>query len=296
MQNNIVQPCWECFDFEAAATHEIGHLLGLGHPDLAGLEVRSGFGGGSSAAGSAAGSGASNVYTAFFATPSAGAASRYPNASTSLTLWDTVTAGLPPDATINRATGQRQSIMDSFTAHNPHVCLSADDVEGLNTLYPVSSGAVVDPLCLKSPLYIGFIRMVVYVAAPFTLALLLSILVHACSHTADEERIKATQKELVQAKVAMRLMRTSQMGQSAQRLALTSGTAREGARGGAGEPGSESGVDPGQASASPSTGLVGAVGRLSASNAQRAAASSQPARPAATRTKRGGVEMYETVM
>ena len=27
--------CWGCYDFEAAVAHEVGHLLGFGHPDLA---------------------------------------------------------------------------------------------------------------------------------------------------------------------------------------------------------------------------------------------------------------------
>ena len=29
----IFLPCWECYDFEAAVAHEVGHVLGFGHPD-----------------------------------------------------------------------------------------------------------------------------------------------------------------------------------------------------------------------------------------------------------------------
>lgn len=34
-----LRTCWKCYDFEAVAAHEIGHLLGLGQPDLLPSEV-----------------------------------------------------------------------------------------------------------------------------------------------------------------------------------------------------------------------------------------------------------------
>ena len=84
-----------------------------------------------------------------------------------------------------------------------------DDLEGLNTLYPVSSGAIVTPKCFKSPLYLGFIRMVVYVVGPGCLALLLSILLHTCIQSQDEARMKEKEKELQAARVTNLWVRAS---------------------------------------------------------------------------------------
>ena len=39
----IFEPCFDCYDFEGAAVHEIGHVLGLGHPNTAREEVDASF-------------------------------------------------------------------------------------------------------------------------------------------------------------------------------------------------------------------------------------------------------------
>ena len=36
MQRQVVNPCWNCIDFEYAAVHEVGHILGLHHPNSIG--------------------------------------------------------------------------------------------------------------------------------------------------------------------------------------------------------------------------------------------------------------------
>ena len=31
--DQIFLPCWDCYDFEAAIAHEVGHVLGFDHPE-----------------------------------------------------------------------------------------------------------------------------------------------------------------------------------------------------------------------------------------------------------------------
>lgn len=196
MQNNIVQPCWECFDFEAAAVHEIGHILGLNHPDAIAPSTKSD--------GTTYPEG-SNVYSNLTAAndgmvaydnmshipygrtisdPALTADERY---NACLNPWKYVTNGTYPDADdISEDTGVRMSIMYSLTEHNPQVCLTSDDIEGIYTVYPVCDGhgSAVSTSgtlhCYKTSMYIGVVRVLVYILLPIGVLLTLQILGLSC--------------------------------------------------------------------------------------------------------------------
>ena len=127
----IILPCWDCYDFEAATLHEIGHFLGLGHPDNIPDNMRADL------AWVAAQGVAENVYQADLA------AGLGMNATNCRSLWNRVYPGVPAGAAIEsneRGYPVRNAIMEAFTQHNPQPCLLPDDVEGIATLYPDCSG------------------------------------------------------------------------------------------------------------------------------------------------------------
>ena len=74
----IFRSCWQCYDFEGATAHHIGHLLGLGNPNEVSEQV--------------------NSYHAGFASGSAPSV----NASTCQgDLWADVRPGVPPGAAVD---------------------------------------------------------------------------------------------------------------------------------------------------------------------------------------------------
>lgn len=153
--------CWGCYDFEAAVAHEVGHLLGFGHPDLAPWEHLPEY--------PAEGA---NVYHA-------GLAAGAPLTNTSydcLSPWAAVTNGVPEGVAVDSWTKLRPSIMEAFTRHNPRSCLTSDDLEGLNVMYPDCSGVALEPICTKPSLNLGWLRMCLYLVVPFFIAVLASAL------------------------------------------------------------------------------------------------------------------------
>jgi len=176
-------PCWDCFDFEGAATHEVGHVLGLSHPDTAADEVclnENGRtycnpkGGQNSFATSLNGLTQSGNYKPVRM-----------NRTTCELPWSTVQEFPEPDEaraygwSLDSTTGVRDTIMEAFTQHNPSVCLTFDDLEALNINYPQCEYAISVPVCYKTEYYIGWIRLGVWVGCPIILMLVAIMLLSA---------------------------------------------------------------------------------------------------------------------
>ena len=61
------------------------------------------------------------------------------------------------------ATSARDSATQAFTQHNPQPCLTADDVEGIATLYPdCSEHGISRVVCHKVRHNIGVVRIAVH--------------------------------------------------------------------------------------------------------------------------------------
>ena len=154
----IFVPCWDCYDFEAAATHEVGHILGLSHPDNVMTSLCTDP---AMECGTTPGQ---NVYSPMFSS------GMRLNASTCLKPWQDVE---PYEPTLTDPDAVKLSIMKALTQHNPSVCLSEDDLEALNTLYPDCVGSISTPVCNKTPYNIGWLRLTVWLVVPSLICLLL---------------------------------------------------------------------------------------------------------------------------
>ena len=161
---------------------EIGHFLGLGHPDNIPDNMYS--------AEWAWKSGAGN--NSFQEMLSAGGRT---NATNCESLWDGVKAGVYSNATVDSASLDRGYLylnaqMESTTQHNPKTCLTNDDLQALAVLYPdCGDFSLSVNVCHRVSLRLGLVRITVYVIGPFILGLIIVLLFVGIVHKfADDER------------------------------------------------------------------------------------------------------------
>ena len=153
----IFLPCWECYDFEAAVAHEVGHVLGFGHPDPhPELNLR-----------------ATCAQT--------NATCRSPFECVTMTPYGTY---------------EDDSIMHSLTRNQPRTCLSADDLAGLYALYPVCDELHSStPSCSKRASYSGWLRLASVVGAPFVVAVLATVIPLGFFRRRDRRKIQRLHNE-----------------------------------------------------------------------------------------------------
>jgi len=200
IENKIFKPCFECFDFEAAALHEIGHFLGLGHLDNIPQNWR--------ASQSCGGRGSVNAWcptpgnNSYQSEIALAVENNHRPNFTCQDPWAHVLPGVPPGALLDTSTTMRypyrNSQMEARTQHNPLACLTDDDLEALATLYPdCSISALSGSSCHKVQMNIGYVRMTVYVLMPMMLALLFVV---CCSTIIHEFEKRERRRDLDAAK------------------------------------------------------------------------------------------------
>jgi hypothetical protein len=199
LEHNIFSPCWQCYDFEAAAVHEIGHILGFNHPDQVG--TIDGYPEGCSS------------HNAKLASMDGSVPYLAPGQPEDLCMnpWKYSVCGPWQEAIdageVDPDTGVRNSIMEAFTEHNPQTCLLPDDIESLNVMYPICTGrdmsydTVERWNCGKSDLNIGWVRVLVYIGVPVALMFMGLTMTLSCLKHHEERKHKKMEDHMAQTKV-----------------------------------------------------------------------------------------------
>jgi len=185
----IFAPCFDCYDFEAAALHEIGHFLGLGHPD----NIPDNWLIDQPAALPKPGNNSYHEYIAL-----AMQNGSRPDVSLFCTTpWEDVRGGVPDGAFIDTDKlgaryPTRDAQMEARTQHNPMTCLMEDDLEGLAVIYPDcdAESALFVAVCHEVNLNIGIVRLAIYILIPSIIALFVIICCTSLVHR-FERREKA---------------------------------------------------------------------------------------------------------
>ena len=90
-----------------------------------------------------------------------------------------------------------ESIMYSMTRHRDRTCLTQDDLEGLNFLYPLCEGVVGTPQCIKMQRHSGWLRLGIATAVPFLMSSLLILLVQLFTRRYQQKKVESLEATAV---------------------------------------------------------------------------------------------------
>jgi hypothetical protein len=82
------------------------------------------------------------------------------------------------------------TIMFSTTKHRDRTCLTDDDLEGLNFLYPSCAGALETPLCDVAKRGTGYLRLAIAVGFPYVLVTMILFCTQCCVRSYQQRQLK----------------------------------------------------------------------------------------------------------
>ena len=159
----IYLPCAQCYDFEAALAHELGHVLGFGHPDE---------------------------------TPDFNLAGCSLDNSTCRTPFECARRAALAESGADAA-GSDPSIMLSLTREAVKTCLAQSDVHGLRMLYPTCDSLNAPEVqCVKTLKTSGWLRLSWVAGWPLALTVLLLICPLSYLRRRDQRKLEVLSEAL----------------------------------------------------------------------------------------------------
>mmetsp|Transcript_16079 Transcript_16079/g.41618 ORF Transcript_16079/g.41618 Transcript_16079/m.41618 type:complete len:271 (+) Transcript_16079:1-813(+) len=135
----VLVPCTTCFDFETVAAHEIGHVLGIGHPT-----------------------------TSPYLKISSPESESREDVACGTRLQTALEVGVAADGAAEAVVDVGETIMSASSRFERNACIGQDDLDALNALYPAcDEGANLgSPLCAQSRRSLGATRLLTVVLIP----------------------------------------------------------------------------------------------------------------------------------